>query len=126
MNESLDELLDSRYFHVFKRGAVTIIGFEGKHLADRTSLDACRDSLFALVDRQLCQILVVDLSEVGIVSSWILGVLASVQQRGIEVHLYHPSSEVEGVLRVTKLDELMNVRDDLSHPTRAANQAPKR
>lgn len=114
MTDRPDELLDSRYFHVFKRGAVTVIGFEAKHLADRNSLDACRDSLLTLVDKQLCQILVVDLSDVGLISSWILGVLASVQQRGIEVHLYHPNPEMEGVLHVTKLDELMKVRKGLS------------
>ena len=48
--------------------------------------------------------------DVGIVSSWVLGVLAAVHKRGIEVHLYHPSEEIRGVLDVTRLHELMKVR----------------
>ena len=98
------------YFHVFKTGKLTVIGFEGKHLDDPNGVVECRNRLLEIADSQACEILVVDLMDVGIVSSWVLGVLAAVEKRGIEVHLYHPSDEIQGVLDVTRLRQLMKVR----------------
>ena len=97
-------------FHIFKRGKLTIIGFEAKHLDNCNEVADCRDRLLEIADSHACEILVVDLMDVGIISSWVLGVLAAVQKRGIEVHLYHPSKEIRGVLDATRLHELMKVR----------------
>jgi len=60
-------------------------------------------------------LLVVDLEEVGVISSWVLGILASVQQQGIEVHIYHPASDMHGVRKATHLDKLLDVREGLDH-----------
>ena len=97
-------------FHVFKTGKLTVIGFDGKHLDDPNGVAECRNRLLEIADSQACEDLVVDLMDVGIVSSWVLGVLAAVEKRGVEVHLYHPSDEIQGVLDVTRLRQLMNVR----------------
>jgi anti-anti-sigma factor len=113
MDNVAEPRINTKYFHVFKRGRLTVVGFEGKHLSDFSSISECRDSLLNLADHPECEVLVVDLMDVEIVSSWLLGILAAVQQRGIEVHLYHPSEEIRGVLDVTRFDELMTVRKGL-------------
>ena len=67
------------------------------HLSERRAVDACRDELFALVGFDKCQMLVIDLEAVGVISGWVLGILASVQQQGIEVHIDHPAHDMHGV-----------------------------
>ena len=106
-------MMHSEFFHVYKTGPLTVVGFQGKHLSEPRAVDECRDALLALVGSDVCQMLVVDLEEVGVVSSWVLGILASVQQQGIEVHIYHPASDMHGVLKATHLDKLLDVRRGL-------------
>lgn len=103
----------SPYFHVYKKGRLTVIGFDGKHLANRDNQEGVRDSLLALLTTQDCQILAVDLMEVQIVSSWVLGILAAVHQSGVSVQLYHPTASLQEVLETTRLDTLLHVRDAL-------------
>ena len=106
---------NSEYFHVFKRGKLTVIGFEAQHLTESTeSLHHCQDMLLEVIDKNHCQILAVDLVDIGLVSSWILAVLAAAHRKGIEVHLYHPSRDIKDVLQITHLDELLRVRGDVT------------
>lgn len=97
-------------FHVYKRGKLTVIGFDGRVLNNTSQAGKCRDHLLELVDHHDCQVLAVDLMDVDIVSSWILGILAAIKSRGVDVQLYHPSPEIRGVLSVTHLDEMLPVR----------------
>jgi anti-sigma B factor antagonist len=98
-------------FHVYKNGRLTVIGFEGRHLEDPDAAELIRERLLGLVDRNDCEVLVVDLLDVQLISSWILGVLASVGSHKIAVELYHPSPEICGVLDMTHLDRVLHVRD---------------
>ena len=105
---------DPEYFYVFKRGRLTVIGFDAQHLVDdRRSLHECQQMLLDVIEHNDCQILAVDLSELGVVSSWVLAVLMAAYRAGIEVHLYHASRDITDVLEVTHLDELLRVRDNL-------------
>jgi anti-anti-sigma factor len=99
--------------HVYKTGKLTVIGFDGRQLNDAHHVGRCRDELLELIDHHDCQVLVVDLSEVGLVSSWILGILAAIRQHGVAVELYHPSPDMRGVLSMTHLDDLLHVRHEL-------------
>ena len=124
MRRPAEAAFNEEYFHVFKTGRLTVIGFEGKQLSDFSSVSTCRDSLLNLLDGPECELLVVDLMDVGVVSSWLLGVLAAVRQRGIEVHVYHPSKEIRRVLNSTRFDELMTVRKGLDQPGSATKARP--
>ena len=110
-------MVNSEYFHVYKTGTLTVVGLNGQHLLEPRTVDECRDELLGLVGSDECQVLVVDLLDVGVVTSGVLGILAAVQQRGIEVHVYHPASDMLGVLKATHLDELLNVREGLGCTT---------
>lgn len=113
-------------FHLYKRGRLSVVGFDGRRLNDPRQATACRDQLLHLVEHHDCQVLVVDLTEVDIVSSWILGILAAIKRCGVDVQLYHPSPEIRGVLSVTHLDELLTVRHEAlpSHADVAAETRP--
>lgn len=69
-----------------------------------------REHLLEMVEECACEVLVVDLLDVGIISSWILGVLAAIKKSGVQVELYHPSPEMQDVLKVTNLDNYLHVR----------------
>ena len=98
-------------FHVYKTGRMTVIGFEGRHLENPLHADTVREQLMHMVKHHDCEILVVDLMNLGVVSSWILGVLAAIQQSGTDVELYHPSDEIRQILDITKLNQLLHVRE---------------
>ena len=97
-------------YHVYKRGKLTVVGFDGRRLNDESQASQARDQLLHLIDHHDCQVLVVDLMDVSIVSSWILGILAAIKQQGVDVQLYHPSEEIRDVLSVTHLDQMLPVR----------------
>lgn len=99
-------------FHIYKTGTLTVIGFDGRGLNDPAGVETCRDRLLRLIDEHDCQVLVVDLMDVGIVSSWVLGILAAVKRHGVQVELYHPSAEIRAVLSMTHLDDLLHIRHD--------------
>ncbi|MEW4488133.1 STAS domain-containing protein [Thalassoglobus sp. JC818] len=108
MNNPLD---GSKFFHVYKTGRLTIIGFDGRHLQQFGSSQEICGELLHLVEHHDCEVLVVDMMEVPIVSSWVLGILAAVQRNGIDIELYHPSDELREVLRVTNLAQCLHVRE---------------
>jgi len=101
------------HLHVFKAGRLTIVGFTATHALSPEYVDDCRTQLEQLAEQHGCQELIVDLYDLPIVSSWILGLLAYLERSGIHVHLYHPSRQIREILRVTHLDEVLDVRCEL-------------
>jgi len=103
------------HFHVYKTGKLTVVGFDAKHLSEPSSQAACRDELLLLVGNHACEALVVDLMDVSVVSSWVIGILAAVKKHGVDVELYHPSADIREILRTTHLDDLLHIRHDKVH-----------
>lgn len=100
------------YFHVYKTGKLTVVGFDAMHLSEPRCQSACRDELLRLIEDHSCEVLVVDLMEVTVVTSWVIGILAAVKKYAIDVELYHPSPVIREILRKTHLDDLLHVRHD--------------
>ncbi len=105
------DLSSTELFHVYQTGRMTVIGFEGRHLEDPLYAESIRTQLLGMISRHDCEVLVVDLANVGIISSWVFGVLTAIKQNGIDVELYHPSTEMQEVLDVTNLSSILHVRD---------------
>jgi anti-anti-sigma factor len=101
---------NNEFFYTYKTGKLTIIGFDGSMLA-HDDAERCRDALLALVNNHACEVLVVDLMDVPIITSWILGILAAIRQHGTRVELYHPSADMREILDTTHLDRLLHVRE---------------
>lgn len=102
---------DESVLQVYKAGQETVIGFGGQDVLDDANVAECRDQIMALIDEHQCNIMHVDLTGVRLVPSGLLGVLATIRRRDIEVQLYNPSDDVREVLNVTNLDKLMPIHD---------------
>ncbi len=76
--------LDDEVFYTYKTGKLTIIGFDGRHL-NQADADRHQEALLTLIKEHLCEVLIVDLMDVPVVSSWILGVLAGIHHQGVRV-----------------------------------------
>lgn len=97
--------------HVYQVGSTTVIGFRGQDVLDDVNIAGYRDEMVALIDKHECETLGVDLTGVKLVPSGLLGLLASIRRRGVDVHIYNPSPDVREVLAVTNLDRLMPTHD---------------
>ena len=102
----------SRDFHVYKTGKMTVIGFDARHLANPTSQQAVMRELLKLAEGHACEVLVVDLMELSVVNSWVIGILAAIKTHGIDVELYHPSPTIREILKTAHLDSLLHVRNE--------------
>jgi anti-anti-sigma factor len=104
--------LEQTAIKVYEAGRLTVVGFDGSDdRLDQLNIGQCRDELAALVKEHNCEVLAFDLTGVRLLPSGLLGLLASLRQLGVEVHLYNPSADVRDVLEITNLDRLMTIHD---------------
>lgn len=96
---------------VYETGPLTVVGFGGAETLDQIDLGECRDEIMELLELHECKILAFDLTGVRYVPSGLLGLLASLKRREIEVHLYNPSNDVREVLAITRLDKLFRIHE---------------
>jgi anti-sigma B factor antagonist len=96
---------------VYQPGELTVIGFGGREILDHLNIDDCRDEIADLIREHDCKTLAFDLTGVRLISSDLLGIIASTQCRGVEVHLFNPSDDIREVLEITKLDKFLFVHE---------------
>jgi anti-anti-sigma factor len=96
---------------VYQTGPLTVVGFGRGPIPPNLDIAACRNEVFELVRVHACQTIAFDLTGVPLIPSGLLGLLASLRQQGLEIHLYNPSDDVRDVLEITQLDRLLPVHD---------------
>ena len=96
---------------VYQSGTTTVVGFGGKDVLADVNVATCRDELMDLIDKEHCEVLAFDLTGVRLMPSGLLGLLASIKQHSVDLHIYNPSDDVREVLRVTALDQLMTIHE---------------
>ena len=96
---------------IYSTGPMTVLGFGGREILDQLDIGACRSEIIALVKEHSTEKLAFDLTGVKLVPSGMLGLLASLRQLNVEVHVCNPSDDVREVLEVTKLDQILQVYD---------------
>ncbi len=96
---------------IYSTGPMTVLGFGGREILDQLDIGACRNEIIALVKEHNTEKLAFDLTGVKLVPSGMLGLLASLRQLNVEVHVCNPSDDVREVLEVTKLDQILQVYD---------------
>jgi anti-sigma B factor antagonist len=109
MSPSKHDSQPSEIFKIYQTGELTVVGFGDREILDQIDLSACRAEIMALVEKHHCQTLAFDLSGVKLIPSGMLGLLASLRQKSITVHLYNPSQDVAEVLQITRLNEVMPI-----------------
>ena len=70
-----------------------------------------RAAILQLVENNNCQTVAFDLTGVQIVPSGILGLWASLNQADIKVEVYNPSDDIREVLEITRLNQLIEVKE---------------
>ncbi|MBI1349369.1 anti-sigma factor antagonist [bacterium] len=96
---------------VYQAGELTVVGFGGREILEQVSLIEYRDELQSLIDDANCQTLAIDLTGVRVVPSGMLGILASIHGKGVEVQLFNAGEEICEVLAITKLDRLFKLHE---------------
>lgn len=94
---------------VYEAGETTVVGFCGEEILDEINVSACRTEIIDILKRHECSVLAFDLTGVRLIPSGLLGLLSSIRQMGVEVHLYNPSDDVRDVLSITHLDRVMPI-----------------
>ena len=97
--------------HVYEKGPLTVVGFGGQDVLDHVNVAEFRDEVSAMIRENDCKVLAFDLTGVKLIPSGLLGLLASLRQMDVEVHLYNPSDDIRDVLEITKLDQIMQVHE---------------
>lgn len=91
-------------------GNILTIQFHAIEVPDELCIAGYRDQVFQLLQQHPdCTVIRFDLTGIRLVPSGLLGLLASVQQRGYSVEIVNPSGDVQAVLRTTKLDSLLKI-----------------
>lgn len=102
---------DPAVLKIYQTGELTVVGFGGRDVPDEVCIAAYRTQLLDLIAKHDCKVLAFDLTGVQLVPSGMLGVLSSIRQRVGRVELYNPSPDVMEVLRITKFDQLFEIKE---------------
>lgn len=98
-------------------GDVTVAKFVDKKILDETNIQIIGNQLFALVDEDMRQKIVLDFGNVEYLSSAALGKLITMDKKvkGAkgQLRLCHIKSDIYEVFAITKLNKLFNIHDDL-------------
>lgn len=102
---------DPNLLRITRDGPSLIIGFNQIDVPDEIYIAGYRQQVFRLLDEYPdCKLLTFDVTGIKLLPSGMLGLLASVKQRGRDVEILNPSPDVRAALRVTKLDTLLKLR----------------
>jgi anti-anti-sigma factor len=97
--------------HVQQAGKLIVLAFAQHDIPGYERVVDCRDAIVNLIEEHHCEVIAFDLTGVPFLPSGILGLLVSLRRLGVQVHLYNPSDHIRKVLRVTKLDEDIKIRE---------------
>ena len=93
-------------FEVYQPGPLTVIGFGDRKVLSHMDVSDSREEIFALIRKQRCKTLAIDLTGIEIIPSGLLGLLVAVHHQGVSVCLFNPSNDLREVLEITKLHQL--------------------
>ncbi|MCH9792760.1 MAG: anti-sigma factor antagonist, partial [Planctomycetes bacterium] len=79
---------------VYHAGPLCVAGFGGRDIVDTFSVNDVREELLELVKTNNCETLAIDLTGVKLLPSGMLGLLASMRDLNLEIHLYNPSEDI--------------------------------
>ncbi|MEE3367289.1 MAG: STAS domain-containing protein [Planctomycetota bacterium] len=95
---------------VFAVGKRTVLGFGGQEILSQLNVSVYRDHLVSLIEEHDIETVAFDLTGIALVPSGMLGLLASLREHNVSVEVYNPSDDVNDVLTITRLNELMTIK----------------
>ena len=100
-----------QFIQVRESGAQSVIQFRISVNAPTTSIHEVQNEISGFVTRNDCQKLVFDLASTVYLPSNVIGMLASLRAKGIEVHLANASADIVNVMEVMGLNKLIHVNE---------------
>ncbi len=102
---------DSRLVRVTRHGFRVRIEFDVPDDGeDGARISSYRDQLLQLIEVPECSMLTFDMTGISSPPGGLVGLLACAQDCGCEVELLNPSSEVQEILRIAKVDSRLLIR----------------
>ena len=106
-------------FAVVETGERTVVAFNDwpstrqrcRGVEDIVVRKEIRDEFHDLIGQHQCKVLTIDVTDVDLMPSAVVGLLVGLRSKGVKVELLHPSESVRESLRATKLDRLLSIRD---------------
>lgn len=105
-------LTDDGVLKVYSIGETTVLGFGGEDVPSEFNGAHYRAAITDLLKSNNCTTVAFDVGGVRLIPSGILGLLISLKKiEGLSptVQLFNPSSDIEEVLRITKLNTMIEV-----------------
>ncbi|MCH2210365.1 MAG: STAS domain-containing protein [Fuerstiella sp.] len=97
---------------VYRVGETTVLGFDGKDVPSEFNAAHYRAAITDLLKENNCSTVAFDVGGVPMIPSGMLGLLVSLRKiEGLSprVQLFNPSSDIEEVLQITKLNTMIEV-----------------
>ncbi|MCH2201981.1 MAG: STAS domain-containing protein [Fuerstiella sp.] len=105
-------LTDDGALKVYSIGETTVLGFDGKDVPSEFNAAHYRAAITDLLKANNCSTVAFDVAGVRLIPSGMLGLLISLRKtEGLSptVQLFNPSSDIEDVLQITKLNTMIEV-----------------
>lgn len=105
----------SDVFQVVETGRLTQVRVNPEGVSDFERFEQCRDELVAVLNKAGCIVVRFDVEGIPFLASGILGLLVSIRKAGVDIQIQNASEHVADVLRVTRLDQLVEVLPATPH-----------
>ena len=105
-------LTEDGVLKVYSVGETTVLGFGGEDVPTEFNAAHYREAITALVKSNNSSTVAFDVGGVQLIPSGMLGLLVSLKKiegLSLVVQLFNPSSDIEEVLQITKLNTMIEV-----------------
>ncbi len=99
----------SDVFQVRETGRLTHVRVNPEGVSDFERFEQCRDELVTVLKNAGCIVVRFDVEGIPFLASGILGLLVSIREADVDIQIQNASEHVADVLRVTRLDQLVEV-----------------
>lgn len=96
-----------------QNGETTIVSFLDCEDFEQINIAACREQITEIVRQNQTKTLAFEMSKVRLIPSGMLGLLASLRDMVSKIQILNPSEDVREVLEITKLNQIIEVRDEV-------------
>lgn len=108
----------NRHLEVSEVGDVTVVRFVDRKILDESNIQELGQELFALVERESCNKILLNFAAVEFLSSAALGKLITLERKmkasGGQLKLSNIRPEIYEVFAITKLNKLFDIKEDES------------
>jgi anti-anti-sigma factor len=99
----------SDVFQVRETGRLTVVRVNPDSVTDYERFEQCSQELTAILNTAGCIVVRFDLEGIPFLASGVLGLLVSMRNAGVDIQFQNASEHVRDVLKVTRLDQLVEV-----------------